>query len=92
MSNLKYSTTAQVGQTIKAYDFRPMEGRKNRYVEGVVVDRTSLHGAYVYQIKCTVDTSYPAEVDGGNRVGHDVYVPMELSMTEFDGRVSLVQI
>jgi len=84
---LKFENTAEVGQTIRAYDFEIMPDRPDRYVEGVVIDKTDRNGTAVYVIKCTVDTGFP---EGCGRVGVEVYVPMQVTFVEHDNRIMLL--
>ena len=76
----------KVGQKIRAYDFEPISGRPDMYVEGVithaVLDGTQDAPYAHYLISVTKDTTR------GQRTG--VYVPMEVSMFEWDGRVSAI--
>ena len=85
---LSEAKAAALGKTIRAYDFEPISGRTDRFVEGVVlsVGRTS-EGWDAYTIECTVDS---VGIGDYTRVGEIVYVPVEVSMFEYEGRVSLV--
>ena len=91
---LKYENTAQIGDTIRAYDHQPIPGRTERYVEGVVTSKGMIPyrdfaGGYAaYTITVTVDATFTKP--DHNRIGVDVYVPYESDM-DYDGRVSLVQ-
>jgi len=73
-----------VGTTIRAYDFEPCPGRTDRFVTGPIVRTEYEGGAKFYVIKCTVDSSFPAT---HTRVGHEIYVPMEMCM-DFNERVT----
>lgn len=86
---LKNSTIAVVGNVIRGYDFKPMVGRNDCFVEGLVERITNETGYMAYKITCTKDV-----FDGENqpkgkysRVGKIVYIPMEVSFMEFDGRI-----
>ena len=83
---LKFENIAQIGDTVKAFDFQPSPGRSDRYVEGFVTETKTRFGARVFVIRCTFDSAFP---EGNSRVGLDVLVPMETSM-DFDGRVTLI--
>ena len=79
----KHENTAQVGDTIRAYDFRGMP----EHIEGVVVDKGMCPaGYYAYTIAITKDT-----LGKGSRVGDTGYVPFETSFMEYDERVELVK-
>ena len=46
----------QVKDTIRSYDFKPMLGRSDCFVEGVVLDRNdSTNGYQAYKIRVTRD-------------------------------------
>ena len=76
----------QIGDTIRGYDFKPMVGRGDCFVEGVVEavnDQTM--GYQAYKIKVTRDVFDNQESD--SRVGETVFVPWRVSFMEYDGRV-----
>lgn len=87
---MKFSNIAKVGQTIRAYDFKPMVGRDDCFVEGVVeVVNDNTMGYRAYKITATKDV-----FDGENqpkgkhsRVGKIVFVPHEVSFMEYDARI-----
>lgn len=81
---LKYAKIAKVGQTIRAYDFKPMVGREDCFVEGVV-KRVDNKGYDCFVIEVTKDSWSDAEDKG--RVGQEVFVPFEVSFMEYDGRI-----
>ena len=81
---LKFAKVARVGDTIRAYDFKPMMGREDCFVEGVIktVDN---RGYDCFEIVVTKD-SWSDDTDKG-RVGKEVFVPFEVSFMEFDARI-----
>ena len=81
---LKYANIAKVGQTIRAYDFKPMIGREDCFVEGVVT-KIDNKGFDCFVITVTKDSWSDAEDKG--RVGQEVLVPFQVSFMEYDGRV-----
>ena len=81
---LKYANVAQVGDTIRAYDFKPMIGRDDCFVEGVV-KRVDNKGFECFVIEVTKDSWSDSEDKG--RVGQEVLVPFQVSFMEYDGRV-----
>jgi hypothetical protein len=81
---LKYANIAKVGQTIRAYDFKPMVGREDCFVEGVVT-KIDNKGYDCYVINVTKDSWSDSEDKG--RVGQEVFVPFEVSSMEYDGRI-----
>jgi hypothetical protein len=80
----------KTGDVIRSYDFKPMVGRPDCYVEGKVVEQGLLKCGYdAYLIKVTYD-SWNEDSDGvkiKGRVGKNVFVPMEVSYMDFPGRV-----
>jgi hypothetical protein len=82
---LKFENIAKVGQTIRAYDFKPMQGREDCFVEGVVERVTNETGCKSFKITVTKDSWSDAEDKG--RVGKIVFVPMEVSFMEYDARI-----
>lgn len=87
---LKFAKIAQVGQVIRAYDFKPMAGREDCYVEGKVLELTNSRGYLAFEIITTRDV-YDGErqEEGvkGSRVGTITYVPVEVSFMEYDARI-----
>ena len=81
---LKYANVAQVGDVIRAYDFKPMVGRDDCFVEGVVT-RVDNKGFDCFAIKVTKDSW--SDADDKGRVGQEVLVPFQVSFMEYDGRV-----
>jgi hypothetical protein len=81
---LKYANVAQVGDVIRAYDFKPMLGRDDCFVEGVVT-KIDNKGYDCFVIKVTKDSWSDASDTG--RVGQEVLVPFQVSFMEYDGRI-----
>ena len=74
------------GDTIRAYDFKPMVGREDCFIEGVVLDSGDRSQGYqAYKIRVTRD-SWSDDTDKG-RVGLEVFVPWRVSFNEYQGRV-----
>lgn len=81
----------QLKDIIRAYDFKPMVGREDCYVEGMVVERNAIEecGYNAYKIAVTKDV-FGGEVQTtgkGSRVGEFVFVPWKVSFMEYQGRV-----
>ena len=87
---LKNSTLATVGDVIRGYDFKPMAGREDSFVEGVVevVNDTTM-GYRAFKITATKDVFGGENQPKGkhSRVGKIVFVPHEVSFMEYAGRV-----
>ena len=61
-----------------------MKDRKNVYVQGKIVKAgTMVQGAKVYEVKIENDSGKTS----GRRIGDIAYVPMQVSMFEYDGRI-----
>lgn len=84
---LKYQNLAQIGDRIRAYDFR---GMKDAFIEGVIIDKGPIkneEGAYMLFDGYTIQI----DKDGADfgRVGDLGYVPFETSL-DYDDRVEVV--
>jgi hypothetical protein len=78
--------TVVEGDVIRAYDFKPMTGREDCFVEGQVIDAHNTEQGYqAYKIRVTRDSWSDAEDKG--RVGIEIFVPWRVSFSEFQGRV-----
>lgn len=80
------------GDTIRSYDFKPMVGRDDCFVEGTVVDCANTESGFrAYKIRVTRDyfsATEDSRVAGpDNRVGHEIFVPHRVSFNEYSGRV-----
>lgn len=87
---MKFSNIAKVGQTIRSYDFKPMVGREDCYVEGVVeVVNDNTMGYRAFKITATKDVwSGESQPKGKHsRVGKIVFVPHEVDFMEYDARI-----
>ena len=75
------------GDTIRAYDFKPMAGREDCFIEGEVIDAHSTEQGYqAYRIRVTRD-SWSDDLVSSGRVGAEMFVPWRVSFNEFQGRV-----
>ena len=88
---LKHENKAVKGDIIRAYDFAPMAGRGDCYVEGKVIDAVCNEPGYkCYKIEITADKfdgDVETEMIRGNRTASQMYVPYEVSFHEYDFRV-----
>ena len=81
-------TTLQVqkGDYIRAYDFKPLKGREDCFIEGEVIDaHNNEQGYQAYKIRLILDSWSDSEDSG--RVGIEMFVPWRVSFSEFQGRV-----
>ena len=92
---LKFENTANIGDIIKAFDFKPMEGREDSFLAGRVVRKGSLYKEYEGR-KLYLCEGYEVEVLGGDsesapiRKGTTALVPFEVDFMEYDERISVV--
>lgn len=80
--SLKFEGVAKVGDRIKAFDHQPIEGRPEIYITGQIRETALNCGAKCFVVVCDYDTH-------SDRVGQDVYVPMETSF-DFNDRVTKI--
>jgi len=89
---LKFQNTASVGDLIKAYDFKPMEGTEDVFMSGVVTAKGPVidpeSGFLVFR-------GYTIKILGGSecyksQIGKTGYIPYEVSIMEYDERVQLI--
>ena len=81
-------TTLQVrqGDIIRAYDFKPMVGREDCFIEGQVLDVNNTDNGYqAYKILVTKDSW--SDADDKGRLGIVMFVPWRVSFSEFQGRI-----
>ena len=85
---LKFEKIAKIGDYIRAYDFKPMRGRMDCYIEGEVLEITTQPGYKAYKIKVKNDVA-EGRMDDSNftRNGCEVFVPMQVSFMEYDFRI-----
>lgn len=90
---LKYENVANIGDTVKAFDFEPMPDREDAFLIGKVIDKGEFYqdfeGHKVYL--CDGYTVEVVESPGFEaRVGAIMCVPFE-STFDYEGRVTLVE-
>ena len=81
---------AEIGDFIRSYDFKPMKGRNDCFVEGTVLDITNEPGFKAFKIEVEVDGHDGKRITTKkktNRIGMVIYVPFEVSFMEYPGRV-----
>lgn len=97
---LKFENTANVGDVIKAFDFEPMSDRPDSYLIGRVVEKGPIYvpleeggtpryicDGYTVFVKESQTGSFEHDV---KRTGITMYVPFEMAMSDFDGRVEVI--
>ena len=87
---LKFEKVAKVGDFIRAYDFKPMKGREDCFVEGKILEVTNEMGYKAFKIQVTKDVFDGKEFTerrNGCRVGQGVFVPLQVSFMEYDARI-----
>ena len=89
---LKFENTANVGDVIKAFDFKPMSDRPDMFMTGRVIEKGMIkhpvHGFDMYM-------GYTVKIVGQgeeNRytIGETAYIPFEADFMEYNERVELV--
>ena len=85
---LKFAKIAKPGDIIRAYDFKPMAGRNDCYVGGKVM-KIENQGYDYFGITVTKDVFDGRDEPRGehSRVGHEVFVPFQVSFMEYDARI-----
>jgi hypothetical protein len=80
---LKFENTAEVGDTVKCFDFQPMEGREQKFCIGTVVEKGYFEefGVRGYRIAVTKDTVF----DEGDRT--EIIAPFGCLIGDFDNRI-----
>ena len=89
---MKFENNAEIGDTIRVYDFQPGVDRGACYIEGVVVAKhrkISRYGAipqscFVVEVAKDMWNGKPSPA----RVGETIYVPYKVKLTEWDGRIT----
>lgn len=94
---LKFENAANVGDVIKAYDFKPMAGRPDMFLTGRILAKGSMYKELENGHKAYIGEGYTVQVIGGDaesvemgRIGIEMYVPYEVDFGEFDERVQVV--
>jgi len=81
---LRFENKFKVGQKIKAYDFKSMTGRPDRFIIGKIEEITDKVGYKAYVTRVTFDVD-------DHRVGQLSYIPMGVSMMEYNERIQLIK-
>lgn len=94
---LKFESLAKIGDVIKAFDFKPMEGRDNYFLTGIVTAKGNMYREVEDGLKVFIGKGYTVKVIGGDaesvemgRKNIEMYVPYEVDFMEYDDRVTLV--
>jgi hypothetical protein len=81
----------ELNDVIRSYDFKPMVGRNDCFVEGKVIDRNAVRecGYNAYKIEVSRDFYDGENQPAGelSRVGKTVFVPWRVSFMEYQGRI-----
>ena len=97
---MKFENTANIGDTIRAYDFQPMSDRPDSYLVGEVVAKGPIFGKLPHSDRevymcdgytvLVTESVTSSEMYDAERVGAEMYVPFEMSMSDFDNRVEVI--
>lgn len=74
----------EIQDFIRSYDFKPMLGREDCFVEGQVLELTSEYGYNAYKIRVSKDSLNDPKY---SRVGEIILVPLKVSFSEYAGRI-----
>ena len=87
--NFTNAKIAKVGDEIKAFDFKPLKGRADCFIQGVVVKKgmTDL-GYYGFTIKVTKKIVGGIERPIRNKI---MLVPFDLAEQDYDNRITLIK-
>jgi len=81
----------EIGDVIRSYDFKPMYGRPDCFIEGRVLEAmTNEPGYAAIKVRVLVDEFDDRRFEErhcDSRVGNTVFVPVEVSFMEYAGRV-----
>lgn len=88
---LKYEGKFKVGDVIKSFDWKPIPERGESYVVGeiIAVHYAGAPDIHFHCYEIVVSESVFGGVADKGRVGEHIFVPMELSVLDFHGRVAL---
>jgi hypothetical protein len=88
---LKFDGVAKVGDVIRAYDFAPMAGRDDAYIEGVVENANCNElGFSSFKVTVIADKfigGVKTKKSKNNRIGQIMFVPHQTGFFDFDFRV-----
>lgn len=85
MSTLKHENVAEIGDSIKAYDFQPREGHPEYFLIGKVTAKGKTKAGFAgYTVTVTESPEHTV------REGIEMYVPFEMFFDEWDARVTRV--
>lgn len=86
MTRPNFKNVAEIGDRIRAYDFQPIPGRVEYFIEGEVIDKSFNQNCHCFVVLCDVDTSDTLCENNTARKGENVYVPFGTLM-DWEGRV-----
>ena len=75
----------KTGDVIRSYDFKPMLGREDCYVEGTVIETSIEQGYIAYKIRVTKDSWNEGDEKG--RIDKIIFVPVAVAYNDYPGRV-----
>lgn len=93
---LKFAGFANKGDMIKAFDFKPMADRPDCFMTGIVLDKGPIYvyveelGREIYHCDGYTVRIVGSDEDSKERIGDIGYIPFEVSMFEYDERITMV--
>lgn len=90
--NMRHENKANIGDTIRAYDFMPREGVGNCFIEGVVLEKGNCDNKYYQCYKISLTRKISNDKDITPKVGDKIwYVPFEVDYDEHENRVTKIK-
>jgi hypothetical protein len=86
MTTFNHEITAQIGDTIRSYDFQPMEGRGQCFVEGIVINKHD----FMYEI-AVQKRVWDDELEAVQS-GETVQTPWSMVMGEYEDRITKLEV
>lgn len=83
MERLMYEGLANIGDTIRGYDWTPCPERESSYIEGVV----TAMGRNAYSVKLTkriINGKDRTNARDGELIGKTFYIPFETSVDKYE--------
>lgn len=73
---------------IRAYDFKPMHGREDSYIEGEVIARNAIDemGFNCYKVLCTKEVFSGETLQPADRRSETIFVPWKIA-SDWQGRI-----
>lgn len=87
MDKLMYEEVANIGDTIRGYNWTPEPDRESSYIEGVVFAMGRTEVGYAYSVKLTkrvINGKDRTNLRGGELIGKTFYIPFETTEDKYE--------